>query len=73
MIQGGKPDPAAFWRDALGHVSQPEVSVVMNARTILPGWLNVYGVEHVNLTRVMCAGRALCFLRRICRELGCSV
>lgn len=29
MIQGGKPDPAAFWRDALGHVSQPEGFVLL--------------------------------------------
>ena len=25
MVQGGKPDHAAFWRDALGHIAQPEV------------------------------------------------
>ena len=25
MVQGGKPDHSAFWRDALGHIAQPEV------------------------------------------------
>ncbi|KAJ1495823.1 hypothetical protein T484DRAFT_1662840 [Baffinella frigidus] len=31
MVQGGKPDHAAFWRDALEHIAQPEGFVLLAA------------------------------------------